>query len=126
MIPSLALGISEELFWTLSPSRLYPYLEADKRKQEKRDLEMWRMGFYVQNAVAVAIDKVLNGRKSTLEYMDKPLLAQVKESQQEVELSEDEKMRQVEALFMSLETLSTNSKLAKQQKESEKCPTTET
>ena len=126
MIPSLALGISEELFWTLSPSRLYPYLEADKRKQEKRDLEMWRMGFYVQNAVAVAIDKVLNGRKSTLEYMDKPLLAQVKESQQEVELSEDEKMRQVEALFMSLQTISTNSKLAKQQKESEKCPTTET
>ena len=87
---------------------------------------MWRMGFYVQNAVAVAIDKVLNGRKSTLEYMDKPLLAQVKESQQEVELSEDEKMRQVEALFMSLQTLSANSKLAKQQKESEKCPTTET
>ena len=126
MIPSLALGITEELFWTLSPSRLYPYLEADKRKQEKRDLEMWRMGFYVQNAVAVAIDKVLNGRKSTLEYMDKPLLAQVKESQQEVELSEDEKMRQVEALFMSLQTISTNSKLAKQQKESEKCPTTET
>lgn len=124
MIPSLALGISEELFWTLSPSRLYPYLEADKRKQEKRDLEMWRMGFYVKNAVAVAIDKVLNGRKSTLEYMDKPLLAQVKESQQEVELSEDEKMRQVEALFMSLETISTNSKLAKQQKESEQCPTT--
>ena len=126
MIPSLALGISEELFWTLNPKRLYPHIEADKRKQEKRDLEMWRMGFYVQNAVAVAIDKVLNGRKSTLEYMDKPLLAQVKESQQEVELSEDEKMRQVEALFMSLETLSTNSKLAKQQKESEKCPTTET
>ena len=87
---------------------------------------MWRMGFYVQNAVAVAIDKVLNGSKSTLEYMDKPLLAQVKESQQEVELSEDEKMRQVEALFMSLQTISTNSKLAKQQKESEKCPTTET
>jgi len=87
---------------------------------------MWRMGFYVQNAVAVAIDKVLNGCKSSLEYMDKPLLAQVKESQQEVELSEDEKMRQVEALFMSLETLSTNSKLAKHQKESEKCPTTET
>ena len=85
---------------------------------------MWRMGFYVQNAVAVAIDKVLNGRKSVLEYMDKPLLAQVKESQQEVELSEDEKMRQVEALFLSLETMSANSKLGKKHKESEQCPTT--
>ena len=123
MVPCLALGISEELFWTLNPRRIQPYLEADKRKQEKRDLEMWRMGFYVQNAVAVAIDKVLNGRKSSLEYMDKPLLEKYKESQEEVELSEDEKMRQVEALFMSLQTLSTNSKLAKKSKESEKCPT---
>ena len=126
MIPCLALGISEELFWTLNPRRIQPYLEADKLVQEKRDAEMWRMGIYVQNAVAVAIDKVLNGRKSTLEYMDKPLLEKYKESKKEVELSEDEKMRQVEALFMSLQTISTNSKLAKQQKESEKCRKTET
>ena len=118
MIPCLALGISEELFWTLNPRRIQPYLEADKLVQEKRDAEMWRMGMYVHNAVAVAIDKILNGRKSTLEYMDKPLLEKYKESKKEVELSEDEKMRQVEALFMSLETISTNSKLAKQQKES--------
>ena len=126
MIPCLALDMSEDLFWTLNPKRLHPYIEADKMKQENRDAEMWRMGMYVQNAVAVAIDKVLNGRKSVLEYMDKPILTKYKESQGEVELTEEEQERQVEALFMSLETLSTNSKLAKQQKESEKCPTTET
>ena len=126
MIPCLALDMSEDLFWTLNPKRLHPYIEADKMKQENRDAEMWRMGMYVQNAVAVAVDKVLNGRKSVLEYMDKPILTKYKESQGEVELTEEEQMRQVEALFMSLETLSTNSKLAKQQKESEKCPTTET
>ena len=123
MIPCLALDMSEDLFWTLNPKRLHPYIEADKMKQENRDAEMWRMGMYVQNAVAVAIDKVLNGRKSVLEYMDKPILTKYKESQGEVELTEEEQMRQVEALFMSLETLSTNSKLAKQQKESEQCPT---
>ena len=126
MIPCLALDMSEDLFWTLNPKRLHPYIEADKMKQENRDAEMWRMGMYVQNAVAVAIDKVLNGRKSVLEYMDKPILMKYQESQGEVELTEDEKERQVEALFLSLETLSTNSKLAKQQKESEKCQTTET
>lgn len=86
---------------------------------------MWRMGLYVFDAVRAATENVLSGRKSQLKYMEKPLLEKYKESQQEVELSEDEKMRQVEALFMSLQTISTNSKLAKQQKESEKCPTTE-
>ena len=124
MIPCLALDMSEDLFWTLNPKRLHPYIEADKMKQEKRDTEMWRMGMYVQNAVAVAVDKVLNGRKSVLEYMDKPILTKYKESQGEVELTEDEKERQVEALFLSLETLSTNSKLGKKHKESEQCPTT--
>ncbi len=87
---------------------------------------MWRMGLYVFDAVRSATENVLSGRKSQLKYMEKPLLEKYKESQQEVELSEDEKMRQIEALFISLETISTNSKLAKQQKESEKCPTTET
>lgn len=116
--------MSEDLFWTLNPKRLHPYLEADKLKQEKRDAEMWRMGMYIQNAVAVAIDKVLNGRKSVLEYMDKPILMKYQESQGEVELTEEEQERQVEALFLSLETLSTNSKLGKKHKESEQCPTT--
>lgn len=124
MIPCLALDMSEDLFWTLNPKRLHPYIEADKMKQENRDAEMWRMGMYVQNAVAVAIDKVLNGRKSVLEYMDKPILMKYQESQGEVELTEEEQERQVEALFLSLETLSTNSKLGKKHKESEQCPTT--
>ena len=124
MIPCLALDMSEDLFWTLNPKRLHPYIEADKIRQENRDAEMWRMGMYVQNAVAVAIDKVLNGRKSVLEYMDKPILMKYQESQGEVELTEDEQMKQVEALFLSLETLSTNSRLGKKHKESEQCPTT--
>lgn len=126
MIPCLALGISEELFWTLNPKRLHPYLEAEKLMQEKRDTEMWRMGMYVYDAVHAAVDNVLNGRKSQAKYMDKPLLEQYKEAKQEVELTEEDEMKQVEAFFLSLETLSTNAKLAKQAKESEKCQKTET
>lgn len=126
MIPCLALGISEELFWTLNPKRLHPYLEAEKLIQEKRDAEMWRMGMYVYDAVRTAVDNVLNGRKSQAKYMDKPLLEQYKEAKQEVALTEEDEMKQVEAFFLSLETLSTNAKLAKQAKESEKCQKTET
>lgn len=126
MIPCLALGISEELFWTLNPKRLHPYLEAEKLIQEKRDAEMWRMGMYVYNAVQAAVDNVVNGRKSQAKYMDKPLLEQYKEAHQEVALTEEDEMKQVEAFFLSLETLSTNAKLAKQAKESEKCQKTET
>lgn len=126
MIPCLALGISEELFWTLNPKRLHPYLEAEKLMQEKRDTEMWRMGMYVYDAVRTAVDNVVNGRKSQAKYMDKPLLEQYKEAKQEVALTEEDEMKQVEAFFLSLETLSTNAKLAKQAKESEKCQKTET
>lgn len=126
MIPCLALGISEELFWTLNPKRLHPHLEAEKLIQEKRDAEMWRMGMYVYDAVRTAVGNVVNGRKSQAKYMDKPLLEQYKEAHQEVVLTEEDEMKQVEAFFLSLETLSTNAKLAKQAKESEKCQKTET
>lgn len=126
MIPCLALGISEELFWTLNPKRLHPYLEAEKLIQEKRDAEMWRMGMYVCDAVRTAVDNVVNGRKSQARYMDKPILEQYREAHQEVALTEEDEMKQVEAFFLSLETLSTNAKLAKQAKESEKCQKTET
>lgn len=123
MIPCLALGMTEELFWTLNPKRLQPYLEAYKIQQERRDAEMWRMGMYIYDAVRAATENVLAGRKSQLRYMDKPILEKYKEMHQEVELTEEEQMKQVEALFMSLQTLSTNSKLAKKSKESEKCQT---
>lgn len=84
------------------------------------------MGMYVYDAVRAAVDNVLNGRKSQAKYMDKPLLEQYKEAKQEVALTEEDEMKQVEAFFLSLETLSTNAKLAKQAKESEKCQKTET
>lgn len=34
---------------------------------------MWMMGLYVNNAVFVAVDHALNGRKATSRYMEEPI-----------------------------------------------------
>lgn len=103
-------------------------MEANKLMQEQRDAEMWRMGLYVHDAVLSAIDKALNGRKSKAKYMDKPIFEQMKlqaheNEEGEPELSEDEKMRQVNALFMALNVRATNARLEKKEKESNQCQT---
>ena len=113
------MGISEDLFWTLNPHRLKPYLEAEKLRQQQRDSEMWRMGIYVFDGVRAAVENVLNGRKSKLKYMEKPLFE--KAEQQSVELSEEEKVKQAEKIMLQLAVMSANSKLGK--KENKSCQT---
>ena len=109
------MGISEELFWSLNPHRLKPYLEAEKLRQQQRDTEMWRMGIYVFDGVRAAVENVLNGRKSKLKYMEEPLF--LKAEKQSIELSEEEKVRQAENIMLQLAVMSANSKLGKKEKQ---------
>lgn len=73
------LGISEERFWDSTPIELEPYREMDKMQQERLDYQMWQMGAYVTKAVSVAVDNVLNGKKSRSRYFDKPFSAEAEE-----------------------------------------------
>jgi hypothetical protein len=73
------LGISEERFWESTPVELEPYRDMDKMMQERLDYQMWMMGAYVTKAVSVAVDNVLNGRKSRSKYLDKPFMAEAEE-----------------------------------------------
>ncbi len=55
------IGVSYELFWTLSPPKLEPFIEAFKQKQiAKRDeinLAAWLNGAYVANAISACFGK---------------------------------------------------------------------
>lgn len=75
---------------------------------------MWRMGLYVNRATLASTDGVLNGKKSSVTYFEEPLLATSKRESEEMQLTEEQQMKQVEALFTSLDVLAKNSKLAKQ------------
>lgn len=51
------IGVDYDLFWTLNPKSLTPFVKAFSMKQELNDAQMWNMGIYVRMAVASAMNK---------------------------------------------------------------------
>lgn len=78
------------------------------------DEEMWMMGMYVQNAVSVAVEHNLAGRKARSKYIDKPLLKEVSMTNEKKELTHEEKMQQVHAIFATLQARKANWDLNKE------------
>lgn len=79
---------------------------------QKKDEEMWMMGMYVYDAVAVAVEHNLAGRKAQSKYYDKPLM-QIHQEEN------DEKMKKlkVQQVFAQLEVMRVNHELNQQGKE---------
>lgn len=78
---------------------------------------MWNMGRYVQQAVGVAVEHNLAGKKAKSEYFEKPLSQLNKEQkEQENNLTEEEKMKQVEMFFAGLQIKKANFDLDKKEK----------
>ncbi|MEG2717390.1 MAG: hypothetical protein RR961_08630 [Eubacterium sp.] len=57
----MRIGVPYELFWTLSPSKLKPFIKANEdRISEKNridNINAWRQGLYIREAIASCIDK---------------------------------------------------------------------
>lgn len=105
------------MFWRLNPRLLKSYVKAYGIKVKQQDEIMWLMGRYVQQAVGVAVEHNLAGKKAKSEYFDKPLMQLNKEQkEQENNLTEEEKMKQVEMIFASLAIKKANFDLDKQEK----------
>lgn len=113
------MDMSQELFWTLNPTTLKPYVEAYKLKKEREDAEMWRMGIYVLSAVRTGVENVLAGRKAKAEYLAEPLMQTAQQEAIAENMSEDEQAKQVEMFFMKLDVLAANSRLEKKIKNKE-------
>lgn len=93
---ALSIGISEKEFWHMNPRRIKPYIKAHELKKKERDEDMWFMGHYVLSAVSVAIDRCINGKKATSEYIKRPLFSEIMEecnmTQEEIDKREIQKM----------------------------------
>ena len=77
MLPdALKIGISEEVFWTLTPRKYKIYAEAYGEKLKEQDRFNWQLGAYFMNAISVSLDHAFNGRKAQSEYMEKPFSEQ--------------------------------------------------
>lgn len=89
----------EDINWGC-PKDFEPYIDAHNALLKKQDEQMWRMGLYVNNAVAVAVDHCLHGRKSVSEYLKVPLMQLQQEAKKSRgTLTEEEKQKEVDQFF---------------------------
>lgn len=85
----MALGVTEDVFWTLNPTKIKPYIEAKRKREIDRDYSNWMLGAYIKSSIASALDK-------HNKYPDKPYMekaeeeriidgSQLSEAEQEIE-----------------------------------------
>lgn len=65
------MGVDYDLFWTLNPKSLIPFVKAFNLKQEYDDAMAWKSGTYVRMAIASCLDK-------NIKYPKKPLMSDYK------------------------------------------------
>lgn len=90
-----------DLFWHLNPKKLKPFQKAYELKRKVEDEKMWQMGMYVNQAVTVAIDHALNGKKAKSKYLEKPIIELAKDNNPDL-MTEEEKLERVKLLFARL------------------------
>ena len=62
------IGVDYELFWTLNPKSLSPFVKAFNLKQRYDDAMAWSNGAYVRMAIASSLSK-------NVKYPSKPLMS---------------------------------------------------
>jgi len=58
------MGVGYDLFWTLNPKSLQPFVEAFTLKQKYDNVNNWQLGLYIQVAIASVLDKKTNYPKT--------------------------------------------------------------
>lgn len=67
---ALMIGVDYDLFWTLTPKTLSPFIKAFSLRQQYDDFLAWQQGKYIQLAVASNLSK-------DNKYPNEPLLTNV-------------------------------------------------
>ena len=108
---ALTIDVPYDVFWHLNPKKLKPFQIAYENKRRLRDEEQWMYwGSYGISALSVVIENVLS-KNTKVEYVKKPILQQVASTSEN--LTEEEKKKQTEHLFMQLMIMETNHKSSK-------------
>ena len=107
----MAMGVSMDEFWNLSPRTLNVLLESYRLKRKVIDEEHWLLGGYVYSAVSIAMGNAFKKKsqkaRSYFEEIQHPFLKDIdKEKLSEAEI---EKKRQL--LFAQLRTKQANFEL---------------
>ena len=95
--------------------------KGHENKIKEIDSLAWLFGRYVHSAVGTAVEHCLAGRKAQSKYIEQPLLMQTELGKKEEaeQITEAEKQKQVELLFMRLQVQAHNFKQEKKKKENQ-------
>ena len=116
---ALALGVTEEQFWHMNPRRLKPYIEAFRIKQKRLDESAWLMGAYVYEAFNTVMANVFS-KHGNHAYRDKPFTEEItvkqkmRESAGQKPLTEEEKKKYTDQVFLALSIMQANFNINKQ------------
>ena len=104
------MGVTWSEFWGMNPHIIKCIAKGHLQKQKDKDelMHLW-WGNYGLSAVSVAVEHCLAGRKAKSSYIDKPLMANIGEKIK-APLTEEEKRKQTENLFIRLQIMGANFK----------------
>lgn len=115
----MAIGVSEERFWTLNPRTLKPYIKAHKLRRQMIDEQQFFAAQYTFEAVSAAISNINFGkhRRQPRNYMgDIRKDPMFEESRIERgEITEEERIAGVKNLFKTLGDMQESFERSKEQ-----------
>lgn len=92
-----------------SPKELKPFIKAYRLQNQMIDERAWMIaGNYIVSAVQVATERVMNGKKSKLEFIKEPILKAVYEDESLTE--EERQLREIKKAILIEEQWIANSK----------------
>lgn len=97
-----------ELDWSC-PSEIEPYIKMYEVSERRADEHAWLYGRYVYEGVLTALDQGFSGKKSKMQYPDKPYSIKAREDKGQIDY--DEKMKKVKGIFMQLGVMKANFEL---------------
>ena len=110
---ALAIGVPYDVFWHLNPKKIKPFQIAHKQYMNELDacIHAW-MGNYGMSALGTALSHMFS-KTSTAEYIKEPIFTTVVKQKKEENLTEEEKRKRTEQLFLQLKIMGANHNLNK-------------
>lgn len=105
------MGVSWQEFWGMNPHIIKLLAKGHEEKIKEQDYINWLNNQYTLSAVSVAVEHCLAGRKARSKYIEKPILAEIEQKKEQISntsLTEKEKKKQTEKLFMQLRIMGAN------------------
>lgn len=100
----MAIGVPLKEIYHTTLCELSAYNEAQRLKDEVKDMWCWYMGAYVHEAMSVTLANAFSSKGSTpIKYRDKPFLKDV-----QTELTEEDIKAQRQAILSSLTVMQHN------------------